>query len=60
MPWDIDSVNKHRKGLTLGQKKKWVRIANGFLRRCLAKGRGGCEASAISIANSRFKSKRMR
>lgn len=52
MPWTVKDVDKHKKGLTPAQKKKWVDIANRRLKAC---GRGqGCEASAIKIANAAF------
>ena len=52
--WEIADVDKHRKGLGKSQRKKWVRIANGRLKTCLAEGGKDCEASAIKIANSVF------
>lgn len=54
MPWTIADVDKHRKGLGKSQKRKWVRIANGRLKACLAEGGKDCEGSAIRIANSSF------
>lgn len=47
MPWDIASVDKHKKGLSLKQKKKWVAVANSVLQS------SGDDATAIKIANSK-------
>jgi len=47
MPWNISDVNRHKKGLTNVQKKKWVKIANGILKD------SGDEGKAIRIANSK-------
>jgi hypothetical protein len=54
MPWKISDVEKHKKGLTDSQKKKWVSIANSARASCLKKGGSEkeCDASAIRIANS--------
>jgi len=56
MPFTVDSVNKHRKGLTDKQKKAWVRIANRALKTCMAEGKSteDCDGTAIRIANSVF------
>jgi len=54
MPWTVNDVDKHRKGLTKAQKKKWVRIANGSLKTCLAENGKDCEGLAVRIANSHF------
>ena len=54
MPWTVKDVDRHKKGLTPEQKKKWVKIANSVLRDCQAKGGKDCEAKAIRIANSKF------
>ena len=56
MPWTITDVDSYRKGLTKSQKKKWVKIANGRLKTCLAEGgkEEKCEISAIKVANSIF------
>lgn len=52
MPWSVGDVDSHKKGLTPSQKKKWVKIANGVLKKC---GSGSaCEGKAIRIANSSF------
>ncbi len=60
MPWDIMDVDKHRKGLSKPQKKKWCRVANGVLKSCLADKGKDCEGMAIKVANSKFESKRMK
>ena len=57
MPWTVADVDKHKKGLTPAQKKKWVSIANGVLKDCKAKGGKGCDAKAIRVANSNFSEK---
>ena len=54
MPWTVKDVDKHKKGLTPAQKKKWVSIANSVLKDCQKKGGSGCEGKAIRIANSKF------
>lgn len=54
MPWTINDVERHKKGLTPPQKKKWVKIANGALKDCQDKGGSDCEGKAIRIANSKF------
>jgi hypothetical protein len=52
MPWTVDDVEKHNKGLSDAQKKTWVRVANTALARCnQAKGKN-CDASAIKQANA--------
>lgn len=54
MPWTIADVERHKRGLTPAQKRRWVRVANDALRRCLE--RGGtdatCAPSAIRQANA--------
>ena len=47
MPWSKDDVDRHKKGLSDGQKDKWVTIANNVLNET------GDEAEAIRTANSR-------
>jgi hypothetical protein len=56
MPWTIKDVGSHKKGLTPSQKKKWVNIANGVYKDCMAKGGSDktCAPKAIRIANSKF------
>lgn len=51
MPWTIDDVEKHKKGLTDEQKKKWVAIANSALMKCEKDGEKDCEQHAIMQAN---------
>lgn len=58
MPWSVSDVDKHKKGLTRKQKKRWVEIANSILRDCRETKPGdskNCEAQAIRIANSKVK-----
>ena len=56
MPWNVSDVDSHKRGLTPAQKKKWVEIANGIYKDCLAKGGSDktCAPKAIRIANSKF------
>jgi uncharacterized protein YdaT len=54
MPWTVKEVDKHKKGLTSTQKKKWVKIANSVLRECEKEGGSDCEGRAIRVANSKF------
>jgi hypothetical protein len=53
MPWSVEDVDKHKKGLNDEQKKRWVDIANSALKSCMSKGgsEGECAASAIRQAN---------
>ena len=60
MPWTTADVDKHKKGLTEAQKRKWVSIANAVRNRCL-QGDGEpsyCDALAIKFANSKFKERK--
>lgn len=52
MPWKVSDVERHKKGLTTEEKKKWVSIANRVLATCKKKGETNCDAKAIRIANS--------
>lgn len=52
MPWTIDDVDKHKKGLSKAQKKKWVAIANATLESCQSEGKKNCDVMAIRTANS--------
>jgi hypothetical protein len=56
MPWTVDDVDSHRKGLTPSQKKKWVEIANSARSSCIDDGGSekDCDAMAIKAANSHF------
>lgn len=47
VPWTVKDVDKHKKGLSLDQKVRWVRIANAILED------EGDEALAIRTANKR-------
>jgi hypothetical protein len=53
MPWSVEDVDSHKKGLSDKGKKQWCRIANSVLKRCMAKGGSEetCAASAIKQAN---------
>ena len=56
MPWKTGDVDKFKKGLSDGDKGKWIAIANAALSQCTAE--GGelilCEQNAIRIANAKF------
>lgn len=54
MPWTIEDVDRHKKGLSDKNKKLWVTVANNALKTCLEKGgnQKTCEVSAIRQANS--------
>lgn len=54
MPWTVKDVDRHKKGLTPSQKRRWVKIANGVLRDCQKNKGKNCEGKAIRIANSKF------
>jgi len=53
MPWGVNDVEEHKKGLSAKQKKKWVEIANGVLRECQEMNQGDCDRKAIRVANSK-------
>lgn len=52
MPWTVDDVDRFKQGLTIAQKRRWVRIANDVLARCEAEGGRDCERRAIMSANA--------
>lgn len=52
MPWKVDDVDKHMKGLTDAQKRTWVEVANGALESCKREGGSDCEAAAVRRANA--------
>lgn len=52
MPWTAQDADKHVKGLSKKQKRKWAAIANSVLEAC--QGQEGGEAKALKIANSKF------
>lgn len=53
MPWTVEDVDKHKKGLSDRQKKQWVRIANAALAKCIKAGGSDeeCAPKAIKQAN---------
>lgn len=53
LPWTIDDVEKHKKGLSEKQKKQWVEVANSALQKCLDDGGTDedCAPKAIRQAN---------
>ncbi len=53
MPWSIEDVEKHKKGLSEADKKKWVAIANSVLKQCQEKNGKDCDGMAIRVANSK-------
>ena len=50
MPWKPADVDRHKKGLSPTETKRWVAIANSVLKE------SGNEGKAIRIANSKAKS----
>ena len=56
MPWTTETMQKHRAGLSMSQRRKWCRIANGILSKCISNGGDdtSCSPKAIKIANSNF------
>jgi len=54
MPWTVEDVDSHKKGLSAEGKKKWVSIANSVYNQCIREGGTDktCAPSAIRIANS--------
>lgn len=52
MPWSIEDVDAHKKGLTDDQKKKWVAIANTALAKCEKDGGSDCDQKAIIRAST--------
>jgi len=60
MPWQIEDVDRFKKGLSLKGKRKWVAIANSTLTRCQKNGGSDCEAMAIKIANGFVKENEMK
>lgn len=53
MPWSIEDVEEHKKGLDKKQKEQWVAVANSVLKKCLADGGTDktCAPKAIRQAN---------
>jgi len=53
MPWTVKDVDRHMKGLTDKQKRRWVNIANSVRKKCLADGGSEkeCDAKAVKYAN---------
>lgn len=53
MPWTVEDVDKHKKGLSDKKKKQWVRIANAVLAKCMKDGGTDeeCAPKAIKQAN---------
>jgi Putative phage serine protease XkdF len=52
MPWAVEDVEAHKKGLSAKQKRQWVHVANSALKRCEEAGKSDCEGAAIRQANS--------
>jgi len=59
MPWKVEDVDSHVKGLSDEQKKQWVSAANSAREKCIADGGEveKCDISAIKIANASVKKK---
>jgi hypothetical protein len=53
MPWTVDDVERHNKGLTDKQKRQWVHVANGALEA------GDDDGTAITKANGVVKKDRI-
>lgn len=59
MPWGIQDVERHIKGLTSAQKKHWVEIANAVLARtgdegmAIATASAGCRAAGAKRTTER-------
>ena len=53
MPWTIEDVDKHKKGLSDKEKEQWVTVANSVLDKCLKDGGTDavCAVDAIKQAN---------
>jgi hypothetical protein len=47
MPWAIEDVDRHKKGLSTDQKELWVSVANEVLDRTGDEGRAIREANAV-------------
>jgi uncharacterized protein YdaT len=54
MPWTVDDVERHNKGLTDKQKRQWVHVANGALES------GDDDGTAITKANGVVKKDRIK
>lgn len=55
MPWTWEDAEKHKKGLTKEQAKKWAKIANSVRKQCIQDGgkASACDKKAIKVANSK-------
>ena len=51
MPWKIEDVDSHIKGLSDKSKEQWVAVANSALAKCEKEGGKECDVSAIKQAN---------
>jgi len=52
MPWRVEDVDEHMKGLSASEKETWVEVANKALAACEKAGKADCDASAIKQANA--------
>ena len=52
MPWKIEDVDGHIKGLDDKKKEQWVTVANAALAKCEKEGGKECDVSAIRQANA--------
>ena len=53
MPWTAEDADKHKKGLSDEEKKKWAEIANSVLSQCRKDKGEDCEGKAIRIASGK-------
>lgn len=56
MPFKVEDVDKHKKGLKDKHKKQWVEIANSVMKSCMDDGgeKESCAVSAIKQANGKM------
>jgi len=56
MPWTVEDVDEHKKGLSAHQKRQWCQIANDARRKCMSDGGSEkmCDARAVRMANGRM------
>jgi len=59
MPWKIEDVDSHIKGLSDKEKGQWISVANSAREKCIADGgdEKECDGRAIRIANASVKKK---
>jgi len=52
MPWKVEDVDDHMKGLSPSEQETWVEVANKARAACEKAGKADCDASAIKQANA--------